>query len=252
MCGIHASISTRNYHHPSDQLHSLLCKRGPDHVGSLERQVDNEGSPSYRISFASTVLALRGGIITPQPFADRATGSVLCWNGEAWTLGSEPVKGNDGQVIFDALIKAVSTHIEAPEVTSAILGVLRSISGPFAFVFFDSVHGQFYFARDRLGRRSLLWKYDEHGIEFASVADSTDIGWAEIEADGMYQISCSSKVPTGASESANMGAFSSSPLPAYRYDWDSGDSPVRFDTVMQGGFHKVVLTHSTVLVFGCV
>src|SRR4051794_20595656 len=105
MCGIHASISSGGLLTPSPELKKLLCFRGPDHLGESQARFDSQEA-RYYLSFTSTVLALRGGHVTPQPFVDTKSGSVLCWNGEAWSIGSEPIAGNDGQSIFDALTKA--------------------------------------------------------------------------------------------------------------------------------------------------
>ena len=135
----------------------------------------------YWLSFTSTVLALRGDHVEYQPFVDPQSGSVLCWNGEAWRIESEPISGNDGQRVFELLIKASSQNLSSNSNT-IILKVLRSISGPFAFVFFDKIHNQIYFGRDRLGRRSLLYNTEFHPgcMEFASTADLESTSWREV------------------------------------------------------------------------
>jgi asparagine synthetase B (glutamine-hydrolysing) len=186
MCGIYASISTGGFRPPSNDLSSLLCNRGPDHLGETQTEVLDDGK-TYSLSFTSTVLALRGGNVQVQPFVDDETGSVLCWNGEAWKIESEHISGNDGQKLFDALIQA--SIQKTPEI--AILDVLRSVSGPFAFVFLDKIHGQVYFGRDRLGRRSLLYNTESipKCVEFASTSRPGDNCWKEVEADAIYQVS---------------------------------------------------------------
>lgn len=143
----------------------------------------------------STVLALRGGQVTPQPFVDASSGSALCWNGEAWNIGSDPVTGNDGQAVFNLLMKASSSTTLASDSTTAVLEVLRNISGPFAFVFLDRNHDQLYFGRDRLGRRSLVSKYDYDFsiLELCSVSGEKS-SWVEVEADGIYQLSYDDRI----------------------------------------------------------
>lgn len=190
MCGIYASVSTRSFHAPSDALKQLLCNRGPDHVGEAQARIEVEnGSPCW-VSLMSTVLALRGGHVTAQPFLDFFNNSALCWNGEAWKIGPDAVSGNDGQAIFDMLIKASSDFTATPDSTAAILRVLQSISGPFAFVYLDKYHNQLYFGRDRLGRRSLLHKTDGHAnLQFSSIADTVTGPWVEVEADAVYRMS---------------------------------------------------------------
>jgi asparagine synthetase B (glutamine-hydrolysing) len=65
---------------------------------------------------------------------------------------------------------------------------LRSIQGPFAFVFFSKTRDRLYFGRDRLGRRSLLMSQSESTLKLSSVADEPHEGWTEVEADGFYTI----------------------------------------------------------------
>jgi asparagine synthetase B (glutamine-hydrolysing) len=222
MCGIHASISTECFRTPSKDLHILLCNRGPDHTGSIQTEAKtDDGESSYFLSFTSTVLALRGGHVIPQPLVDAQTGSVLCWNGEAWGIGSEAITGNDGQFIFDALKKAASAQADpvgSGGSAAAVLKVINSIFGPFAFVFLDSIHKQLYFSRDRLGRRSLLYNKTPTSIEFSSASDPEQGDWKEVEADGVYVLSYSEK-PPGEGLRVSDDMFVSSMMPIHRYRW---------------------------------
>lgn len=216
MCGIHASISTTGFQPPSSDLKLLLSNRGPDHVGEAQVEIDNEGK-RYWLSLTSTVLALRGGHIQVQPLVDCDGGSVLCWNGEAWKFGSEPVMGNDGQKLFESLLQASSQNLHSVSKAN-VLNVLRAISGPFAFVFVDKVHGQIYFGRDRLGRRSLLYNTESRPgrMELASTSDPGSTCWKEVEADGIYQLSCSSE---SVSQNSGDHLSSTSILPIQRHRW---------------------------------
>jgi len=217
MCGIHASISVDGYQFPSNDIEALLCKRGPDHIGKWHIQTEDEDVSHY-LSFTSTVLALRGGHIASQPFVDSDTGSVLCWNGEIWKLGRDAiVSGNDGEILFDALVQAASRDIVGQPM--GVLKVLSSISGPFAFVFLDKVHNQLFFGRDRLGRRSLLYNARSNSIEFASISDPMKGDWKEVEADATYMLTYSSEAHLGSDDSF---VESLSPVfPTKRYPWDN-------------------------------
>lgn len=190
MCGIYASISTRGSRQPSEAAKRLLCNRGPDHIGELHTDIPLENGKTWRISLTSTVLALRGGHITTQPFQDDHSGSSLCWNGEAWKIGLNTITGNDGEAVFDSLLSASSAQVTSKS-SDDVLRVLRSIVGPFAFVFLDRINNQIYFGRDRLGRRSLLYKNDGNAtsLELSSVADPATGPWSEVEADAIYQLS---------------------------------------------------------------
>ncbi|KAK1995866.1 asparagine synthase [Colletotrichum falcatum] len=181
MCGIHVSISREGFPSLPAATRTCLCNRGPDHLGEVQSQtrpLDPDANPVF-LTFTSTVLALRGDHVTQQPFRDASSESVLCWNGEAWKIAGAPVQGNDGEAI-SSLLTAASGRDEAPA-----LDVLRSIEGPFAFVYFDAAASRIYYGRDRLGRRSLLLNQME-GLRLSSIAESTSPEWAEVEADGIY------------------------------------------------------------------
>jgi asparagine synthetase B (glutamine-hydrolysing) len=190
MCGIYASISGQGFRVPKDGLKKLLCNRGPDCNDEEQIEVGgcNNSEPCY-VSLMSTVLAMREDLeAAAQPFVDSASGCSLCWNGEAWKIGPSAVAGNDGRLIFEKLLLASQSPIQCVE--NPVLQVLRSISGPFAFVYLDKVQNTMYFGRDRLGRRSMLFKFDAEValLELSSVADSTCDRWQEVEADGIYQL----------------------------------------------------------------
>ncbi|KAI0009974.1 asparagine synthase-domain-containing protein [Xylariaceae sp. FL0662B] len=191
MCGIHAVISTGQIPNISSELKQHLQNRGPDHFGQLYRTIsaaNATANPAFNLCFTSTVLALRGDHIAKQPLESPATDSVLCWNGEAWRINAQPVSNNDGEAILAKLTANDASSVEARE--SHILNTLRSIDGPFAFLFYNFESKSIFFGRDRLGRRSLLSKEADDGssISFSSVADVPNSGWKEVEADGIYSL----------------------------------------------------------------
>lgn len=168
-------------------LRRCLCNRGPDHITTHETRLVQggaDGTSVTHLAFTSSVLALRGDHVAQQPFIDPETGSVFCWNGEAWKIRQHDVSGNDGEAIAALLNQAVGRVLEDRE--AAILKVLRSIDGPFAFVFFDKPSGKIYYGRDRLGRRSLVIREGSQGITLSSITDAVDPQWREVEADGIY------------------------------------------------------------------
>ncbi|TVY18858.1 Asparagine synthetase domain-containing protein C4F6.11c [Lachnellula arida] len=232
MCGIHASISRSVFEAAGDDLKKLLCRRGPDHVGESKVRVERDDETYYYISFTSTVLALRGGQTTAQPF--QSPNSTLCWNGEAWKVDTNPVLENDGQLIFDLLSEAASPQISAAESVATVLKVLRSISGPFAFVYLDKTHNALYFGRDRLGRRSLLYNADRSpdSMELSSSGDPTSGTWKEVEADGVYHLSFANSQSTIENQGPEGSIFSESMLPLHRYIWEMPDfeSPASLGT----------------------
>lgn len=187
MCGIHVAIATSAPGQISANLERCLCSRGPDHISTHEACLSNGdgGASTTHLAFTSTVLALRGDHVARQPFVDPDSGSVFCWNGEAWKVRHHDVAGNDGEAIASLLNEAVRAS-SAHDREHGVLKLLRSIDGPFAFVFFDKPSNRIYFGRDRLGRRSLLIQASDERLVLSSIADVADKTWKEVEADGVY------------------------------------------------------------------
>ncbi|ROT41322.1 cytoplasm protein [Sodiomyces alkalinus F11] len=190
MCGIHAIVTHDGIPTLSDSLRRSLANRGPDHFGQVETRVNGKQGARLSLAFTSTVLALRGDHVTPQPFHDASTGSVLCWNGEAWKLAGQAVEGNDGEAVLARLLAAAADDDDDDDDAGgeAVLDVLRCIEGPFAFIFFDKPSSRLFYGRDRLGRRSLLVNRDDSGFVLSSVAETASPGWFEVEADGIYVV----------------------------------------------------------------
>jgi asparagine synthetase B (glutamine-hydrolysing) len=180
MCGIYCSISRYRHSRLSESVAAALKQRGPDSI----RQHDLTVNGIY-LTFVSSVLSLRGSNIVPQPLVDNATGSVLCWNGEAWKIDSEPVDGNDSELVFDLLLRA-SADAEGSHLQ--VIRTLEKIQGPFALVYYDAQGQRLYYGRDCLGRRSLVkTTLSDCTVIISSICDlALDAKWAEVEADGVY------------------------------------------------------------------
>ncbi|KAF4470359.1 asparagine synthase [Fusarium albosuccineum] len=204
MCGIHAAISNDADYRITPELERCLANRGPDHTGTVQTQLEG----SLFLTFTSTVLSLRGDHVAKQPLTDPSSGSVLCWNGEAWGIGGEKVQGNDGEAVLVLLAEASRSAADA----GSVLDALRAIEGPFAFIYLDKPAKRLYYGRDRLGRRSLLTKA---GSPFAlsSIAETPMEGWGEVEADGCYTIDLD-------------GCNVTSELVSVRHDWTPDTSLV--------------------------
>lgn len=209
MCGIFCSISCNGFISPDSATKQLLQNRGPDSTGQHQVVVHATGhanigtSSTLHACFLSTVLSLRGTSIVSQPLQDEATGSTLCWNGEAWSIGEALVTGNDSQLIFDKLLAILSNMESRETATEAVTRLLSSIRGPYAFVFYDASHKLLCYGRDCLGRRSLLRKsMPDDTLILSSVCDNASgESWTEVEADGIYFADLSSLHTTGLSSS---------------------------------------------------
>ncbi|KAH8724840.1 asparagine synthase-domain-containing protein [Phaeosphaeriaceae sp. PMI808] len=199
MCGIFCSISRGCSIWPDAATKQLLQNRGPDSIGQHQVLLGSNSrgpgdSPEIHATFLSTVLSLRGSSVVDQPLQDVQSSSVLCWNGEAWSLGNEVVTGNDSQMIFDKLLAASSNEKCKETSTRAVIALLSATKGPYAFVFYDASHNLMYFGRDCLGRRSLLRKSTaDDTLILSSVCDNASgESWSEVEADGICVVDFSS------------------------------------------------------------
>ncbi|KAJ5659494.1 hypothetical protein N7507_005945 [Penicillium longicatenatum] len=191
MCGIFFSLSSVPKS-PTPETCALLEKRGPDccqtHTVHMEFSAPDGGPQSFHLTFISTVLALRGDHVYTQPLVDQATQSVLCWNGEAWKIAGERVSGNDTEHVFNLFLQAVAGDRNGP--AHRLGEAVASISGPFAFVFYDATKSRLFFSRDCLGRRSLLQGYEDDGaLKICSLCDgSSSAPFKEVGFDGVYMI----------------------------------------------------------------
>lgn len=223
MCGIFFSIST-NSTLPTAEANALLQKRGPD---SYQKHTVLKGIPaqdgvsqplSHHLTFISTVLSLRGDHIFNQPLVDLTTESVLCWNGEAWKISGERVRGNDTQQVFKLFLDAVSC--DRNKAIDGLSHAVASITGPFAFVFYDAINSRVFFSRDCLGRRSLLQGLDEDGaLKICSLCDgsSSSTLFEEVNTRGVSMIDL--EMQQDPSSSTN-GRYKIETLP-----WSSDSSP---------------------------
>jgi len=188
MCGIFCHISKHHHVELNAEDADRLSRRGPDASRSHETTA-TAGGNVWLLTFSSSVLALRGSQTQAQPVVDEATGSVFCWNGEAWSFDGSRLTGNDTELISKHLFHSVA----ALPVEEVLIQVLGKITGPYAFVFYDAKSSQLFFGRDSLGRRSLLISHgsssNDDELTISSVAVSTSIKDArEVEAPFMYGV----------------------------------------------------------------
>ena len=202
MCGIFFSCSRYNYISPTVEEAECLSRRGPDSFKTLSAKLHTDQSQEtekcdtandpYYLTFAASVLSLRGEHVIKQPLQDTAQNFIFCWNGEAWKLNGNTIQNNDAKHVFDALCNASLRRCETSAndsqlILQAQLDVLSSCSGPYAFVFYDSHNRRILLGRDALGRRSLLFRHSEEEFFLSSTCHgSTSGGWNEVEANGVY------------------------------------------------------------------
>ncbi|KIX04506.1 uncharacterized protein Z518_05376 [Rhinocladiella mackenziei CBS 650.93] len=171
MCGIFFSVARGGPSWPDDAAVDALKARGPDSYKVLNVTLPDPPPGNLYLTFASSVLALRGDRIQEQPLRDPSSGSILCWNGEAWKVDGVNVQGNDSVQIWQRLLEA--SHSSDEHEHKTILQVLSNITGPFAFVFYSALSATVYYGRDSLGRRSLLMDHcDEQSLTLSSTGIS--------------------------------------------------------------------------------
>jgi len=133
--------------------------------------IDGVGEdPNLRLTFAGSILQLRGHDPVSPPFIDPKSGNILLWNGEIFNedkeeeknIVREPSTGNDAKALLHTLTS-----------TNDIPAVFSSIRGPWACVFWHAETETVWFGRDVLGRRSLLAKWPFPFAKFES--NSTDL-----------------------------------------------------------------------------
>ena len=208
MCGIFFSFCQEDHLHPSSDLLEDLRRRGPDGVNSVSTTLTLDAAASRKsctnmqkrthfLTFHSTVLSLRGSSIVKQPLSDTETGSLLCWNGEAWSIGGESIRVNDAEHVFNIFLDAANGHGDnVVQSLQGVVDILSSITGPYAFIFYDAPHHRVFYGRDALGRRSLLTKgHSIRGLVLSSICDPKDFeGWTEVEADGIYVLDLTANI----------------------------------------------------------
>lgn len=237
MCGIHVTISRHGFVSPDQRTLDLLRHRGPDSLESLQIVVDHGQTiassgrrPQAFITLTSSVLSLRGDHIVRQPAVSggadpsRQHDQVLCWNGEAWSIAGCPINGNDSELVFRALTHIYSSHaVRLPHSDNAkyIADLMSSLAGPYAFVFLDQQSHRIYFARDFLGRRSLLRHSADNGdIHLCSVSTPSVGPWHEVDTDGINWVDLgnSNTKQTGFDCHVSQADYAPFPLQLCAYD----------------------------------
>lgn len=141
------------------------------------------------MEFFGAVLHLRGVNVVQQPLVDKRQ-DVLCWNGEIFGGIDVAADENDTQMLMRELEQI--NEIEDDWSDSQVLDVLQRIEGPYSIVYWQASTSRLWFARDCLGRRSLLWHKPtsaEDNFYLSSISCTADVGfWEEVPANGIYCI----------------------------------------------------------------
>ena len=192
MCGICLSVSRTDNGAPDSAICAKLKARGPDFLQTIHTAVEScntspglQQAPKLYLTFSASVLALRGDAVQKQPVVDPESGSILCWNGEAWKFDGHPIDENDTHFLFRKLLTAASTI----DSSRCITEVLTRVTGPFAFAFYDASASTVYYGRDRLGRRSLILEQpDINSLTLCSTSCGTGAQTAEVSTASLHAL----------------------------------------------------------------
>ncbi|XP_014292257.1 asparagine synthetase domain-containing protein 1 [Halyomorpha halys] len=175
MCGIFCNISRDNIQTTCN--HELLKNRGPDAFNVTEISLDGD----WKASFAGSTLWTQGLNIKSQPLA-HSNGSILLWNGDKYSdlhassNCTRSINENDSEDVLYHLVNGNISYFE-------------QITGPYAFIFYNSKKNELWFGRDVLGRHSLLWLISQKSIILSSVAEHKSLNvLTEVPSCGLFKI----------------------------------------------------------------
>lgn len=175
-----------------DETVKVIKNRGPD-VCRESSFVPLEGL-QFRV--CASVLALRGAQVTNQPIRTADDRLMLLWNGEVFhsTLSGFDYNKHDGVQILDQIYDKVNNN---KDLSNALTSVLESVEGPYAAVLIDTLTSTVYFARDPIGRRSLLITQTDDEIVLTSSAShallSVSSEVTEVDCKSIWRLNTESK-----------------------------------------------------------
>ncbi|KAJ8682475.1 hypothetical protein QAD02_018267 [Eretmocerus hayati] len=179
MCGIFCSVYHTSNEQAclSDQKTFKFCKnviaaRGPDSLGEECRDL----TEVWHGHFYASVLWMQGSKPTPQPIVD-IDGNVLLWNGDVF-----------GGNLFNRDACDTDSVSSALRNSTDIPSTLRTINGPFSVIYYQKSSKKLYFARDRFGRHSLLFRvnHDCNNLLLTSVSVKEVHDIMELPAIGIF------------------------------------------------------------------
>lgn len=170
MCGILFYLTKQQkWLDDYNELVPFIKNRGPSYSGEYTTITSN----GYSIKCFSSVLSLRLPF-TAQPLT--INDSCLQFNGEIYRFGVEIVKDNDTHYVFDKFRSV------------GVLKSLQLLQGEYALCYYEQNNNKVWFARDCIGRRSLMYRFDENeGLFVSSVSPKASArDFLEVEGGKVY------------------------------------------------------------------
>ncbi|XP_055373010.1 asparagine synthetase domain-containing protein CG17486 [Condylostylus longicornis] len=175
MCGILCLLSLDlNIPHIVEEYKRILKNRGPDVQNCVYECND-------LIAFFGFVLWQQGEQVFSQPAVSEKY--VLLLNGDIYNA-NKPLLMSDTEWL--------SLELQKCETENSIIELIRSLKGPYSIIFYDKQLKLLYFARDPLGRNSLVVERDfsNNLIKIASTSNFSNKKNipAELPPVGLYKL----------------------------------------------------------------
>ncbi|KAJ0182051.1 hypothetical protein K1T71_002773 [Dendrolimus kikuchii] len=156
MCGIICEISSSDSCVLQDaNLLQCIKNRGPDYFN----RIDVSTGFGMTVSFFGAVLWMQGTEITKQPVNNDH--GVLLYNGDIF-------EKSWNSSVSDTLI-VMKMFSENNKCAEDIVKILNTLKGPFSLVYYNKSTHDLYFARDKIGRTSLLFHKSLNTFVISSV-----------------------------------------------------------------------------------
>ncbi|XP_043281244.1 asparagine synthetase domain-containing protein CG17486 isoform X2 [Venturia canescens] len=150
----------------------MIKQRGPDYLGEKLENLSDQ----WRGFFATSILWTQGPQLFKQPCID-TDGNILMWNGDIFSGELARSDVADTEVLRNEL-----------NTSQNVLETLKKIKGPYSIVYYQKNEKILYFARDRIGRHSLLLKASlkYKWITLSSLANGKFNEFIEVPAIGIF------------------------------------------------------------------
>ncbi|KAK9370447.1 asparagine synthase-domain-containing protein [Lipomyces kononenkoae] len=172
------------------QLEKVLKCRGPDCYNTIVVDTKTEDNDSYQLTFFSTVLSMRDPL-TPQPLQSQ-DGRILQFNGELYDAVGQLEEYKSGLLGNGTAYTNDTALLSQLFGRFGVLQTIQSVRGEYAFVYYDILSRCVWWARDCIGRRSLLVnRLRRDGIVLSSLPPSDPVlraNWQEVPAGEVYKL----------------------------------------------------------------
>uniref|UniRef100_A0A1A9VW49 Glutamine amidotransferase type-2 domain-containing protein n=1 Tax=Glossina austeni TaxID=7395 RepID=A0A1A9VW49_GLOAU len=174
MCGIFCCIpaSKENNHYclENEVLCTVLRNRGPDAENILK---------TFDGIFAGFVLWHQGAEICFQPIV--LNNIILLFNGDIFKISSKDLNNESDS-------NWLSTQLEKCESDKLLINFFKQLEGPFSIIMYNKCTKDLYFARDSMGRNSLIVEKNKEHLCILSVSSLSNKKAIELPPLGIFKL----------------------------------------------------------------